>query len=130
VGSLLGHVIGANRDAIPADVDPAGLGVRTHHDRRDPSEQGLADAFEGVPTSNAAMLNAPDSDTYDTSSLRVCISGGAAMPVEVMRRFEQHFDRTVLEGYGLSETSPIVSFNHLDRERKPGSIGTPSRGSR
>jgi long-chain acyl-CoA synthetase len=76
----------------------------------------------------AAMLHAPDSDAYDTSSLRVCISGGAAMPVEVMRGFEQHFDCTVLEGYGLSETSPMASFNHPDRERKPGSIGTPVDG--
>jgi long-chain acyl-CoA synthetase len=85
-------------------------------------------AFEGVPTMYAAMLHAPDSGTYDTSSLRVCVSGGAAMPVEVMRGFERHFGCTVLEGYGLSETSPIASFNHLDRERKPGSIGTPVSG--
>jgi long-chain acyl-CoA synthetase len=91
-------------------------------------ERDRVTAFEGVPTMYAAMLNAPDSDTYDTSSLRVCVSGGAAMPVEVMRGFEQHFGCTVLEGYGLSETSPIASFNHLDRERKPGSIGTPVQG--
>ena len=50
------------------------------------------------------------------------------MPVEVMRGFEQNFGCTVLEGYGLSETSPIASFNHPDRERKPGSIGTPVKG--
>jgi long-chain acyl-CoA synthetase len=91
-------------------------------------ERDRVTAFEGVPTMYTAMLHAPDSDTYDTSSLRVCISGGAAMPVEVMRGFEQHFGCTVLEGYGLSETSPIASFNHPDRERKPGSIGTPVKG--
>ena len=91
-------------------------------------ERDRVTAFEGVPTMYAAMLNAPDSDTYDTFSLRVCVSGGAAMPVEVMRGFEEHFGCTVLEGYGLSETSPIASFNHLDRERKPGSIGTPVQG--
>jgi len=91
-------------------------------------ERDRVTAFEGVPTMYAAMLHAPDSDTYDTSSLRVCVSGGAAMPVEVMRGFEEHFGCTVLEGYGLSETSPIASFNHLDRERKPGSIGTPVNG--
>ena len=50
------------------------------------------------------------------------------MPVEVMRGFEQTFGCTVLEGYGLSETSPMASFNHPDRERKPGSIGTPIEG--
>ena len=91
-------------------------------------ERDRVTAFEGVPTMYAAMLNAPDGDTYDTSSLRICVSGGAAMPVEVMRGFEQHFGCTVLEGYGLSETSPIASFNHPDRERKPGSIGTPVKG--
>jgi long-chain acyl-CoA synthetase len=91
-------------------------------------ERDRVTAFEGVPTMYAAMLHAPDGDTYDTSSLRVCISGGAAMPVEVMRGFEQQFGCTVLEGYGLSETSPMASFNHPDRERKPGSIGTPVTG--
>jgi long-chain acyl-CoA synthetase len=65
---------------------------------------------------------------YDTSSLRLCISGGAALPVEVLRRFEQAFKCPILGGYGLSETSPVASFNHPDRERKPGSIGTPISG--
>jgi long-chain acyl-CoA synthetase len=50
------------------------------------------------------------------------------MPVEVMRGFEEAFGCKVLEGYGLSETSPIASFNHPDRERKPGTIGTPVEG--
>ena len=88
-------------------------------------ERDRVTAFEGVPTMYAAMLHAPERERYDTSSLRTCISGGAAMPVEVMRSFEQKFGCTVLEGYGLSETSPMASFNHPDRERKPGSIGTP-----
>jgi long-chain acyl-CoA synthetase len=56
------------------------------------------------------------------------VSGGAAMPVEVMRAFEEAFGCVVLEGYGLSETSPVASFNHPDRERRPGTIGTPIRG--
>src|SRR6059036_1206681 len=50
------------------------------------------------------------------------------MPVEVMRSFEETFGCTILEGYGLSETSPVASFNHPHAERKPGSIGTPIRG--
>jgi long-chain acyl-CoA synthetase len=58
----------------------------------------------------------------------VCASGGAAMPVEIMRAFEEKFGCMVLEGYGLSETSPVASFNHPDRERKAGSIGTPIEG--
>jgi long-chain acyl-CoA synthetase len=82
--------------------------------------------FEGVPTMFAAMLHS--SERPDTTSLRLCVSGGAAMPVEVMRGFEESFGAMVLEGYGLSETSPVASFNHPDRERKPGSIGTPVAG--
>ena len=50
------------------------------------------------------------------------------MPVELMRGFEEAFGCKVLEGYGLSESSPVASFNHPDRERKPGSIGTPIEG--
>jgi long-chain acyl-CoA synthetase len=50
------------------------------------------------------------------------------MPAELMRAFEEKFDCIILEGYGLSETSPVASFNHPDKERKPGSIGTPIRG--
>src|SRR6202044_4000493 len=84
--------------------------------------------FEGVPTMYGAILNVPDHERYDTSTLRVCASGGAAMPVELMRGFERAFNCQILEGYGLSETSPVASFNHPDRERKPGSIGTPIAG--
>jgi long-chain acyl-CoA synthetase len=84
--------------------------------------------FEGVPTMYHAMLNHPDRERYDISHLRTCVSGGSAMPVEVMRGFEKAFGCVVLEGYGLSETSPVASFNHLDREHKPGSIGTPIQG--
>ena len=75
-----------------------------------------------------AMLHTPGHERYDTSSLQLCVSGGAAMPVELMRGFEEAFGCKILEGYGLSETSPVASFNHPDRERKPGSIGTPIEG--
>ena len=84
--------------------------------------------FEGVPTMYAAMLHDPASARAGTSSLRVCISGGAAMPVQIMRRFEQVFGCVILEGYGLSETSPVARFNHPGKVRKPGSIGTPIAG--
>ena len=60
----------------------------------------------------------------------MCISGGAALPVEVLRGFEEAFGVPVLEGYGLSETSPVASFNLPGRERRPGSIGTPIRDVR
>jgi len=84
--------------------------------------------FEGVPTMYTAMLHCDKKDEYDTSRVRLCISGGSAMPVEVLKGFEKAFDCKVLEGYGLSETSPVASFNHPDKERKPGSIGTPIEG--
>ena len=84
--------------------------------------------FEGVPTMYVALLAVPDRDRYDVSALRVCVSGGAALPVEVLRAVEREFGCILLEGYGLSETSPIASFNHPDRDRKPGSIGTPIQG--
>jgi long-chain acyl-CoA synthetase len=58
----------------------------------------------------------------------VCVSGGAALPLEVLRGFEQRFGCVVLEGYGLSETSPVASFNRADGLRKPGSIGIPIDG--
>jgi long-chain acyl-CoA synthetase len=91
-------------------------------------ERDKVTVFEGVPTMYSAMLNHPDREKFDTSSLEFCASGGSAMPVEVLKAFEEAFDCKVLEGYGLSETSPIASFNHPDRERKPGSIGTPIEG--
>lgn len=84
--------------------------------------------FAGVPTMYAALLHHPDGESYDLSSLRTCISGGSAMPVEVMRAFGDKFTATVLEGYGLSETSPVASFNLPTMERKPGSIGVPVDG--
>jgi long-chain acyl-CoA synthetase len=80
--------------------------------------------FEGVPTMYSAVLTFDERDNYDTSSLRVGIAGGQAMPVEVMERFEEAFGFEVLEGYGLSETCAIGTFNYPG-ERKPGSIGKP-----
>ncbi len=84
--------------------------------------------FQGVPTMYNGMLAAGNADTADTSTLRLCMSGGSAMPEEVMRKFEEKFGCKVLEGYGLSETSPVASFNHPDKDNKPGSIGTPIEG--
>ena len=87
-----------------------------------------ATVFAGVPTMYGALLAVPARNDYDVSALRVCMSGGAALPVEVLRAFDQTFGCQVLEGYGLSETSPVASFNHPHRERKAGSIGTPVDG--
>jgi long-chain acyl-CoA synthetase len=86
--------------------------------------------FEGVPTMYAALLGVADRDSYDVSALRCCVSGGAALPVGVLRGFEAAFGCVILEGSGLSESSPVASFNHPDAVRKPGSIGTPIEGVR
>jgi long-chain acyl-CoA synthetase len=83
--------------------------------------------FEGVPTMYVVLVNHPDKASYDLSALRICVSGGAAMPIDVMTAFEKAFGCAVLEGYGLSETSPVASFNLPDK-RRPGSIGTPVTG--
>jgi long-chain acyl-CoA synthetase len=91
-------------------------------------ERERVTVFEGVPTMYSALLNHPERERFDVSSLRLCVSGGAALPVEVLRGFEEAFGCVVLEGYGLSETSPVACFNHPGRERKAGSIGTPIAG--
>jgi long-chain acyl-CoA synthetase len=85
-----------------------------------------ATVFVGVPTMYAAFLGLPSAP--ELPALRVCISGGAALPTEVLHRFEEQFGCEVLEGYGLSETSPVASFNRAGGRRKPGSIGFPVTG--
>lgn len=84
--------------------------------------------FEGVPTMYAAMLHSSEADYADMSSLRTCITGGAAMPVEILKSFERKFACEIYEGYGLSETAPIACFNQPGLERRPGTIGVPVRG--
>ncbi|GGR77263.1 long-chain-fatty-acid--CoA ligase [Micromonospora fulviviridis] len=106
--------------ALVPRFDPQAVLDTIHHHR--------VTIFEGVPTMYVALLTYPERARSDVDSLRLCVSGGAALPVEVLRAFEAEFGCIVLEGYGLSETSPIVSFNHADRERKAGSIGTPVAG--
>jgi long-chain acyl-CoA synthetase len=91
-------------------------------------ERDHVTVFEGVPTMYSALIHHPDRERFDTSSLRLCVSGGASLPLEVLRNFEAAFGSPILEGYGLSETSPVASFNHPDRPRKAGSIGTPIEG--
>jgi len=85
-------------------------------------------AFVGVPTMYQYLLRHPNAGDYDTSSLRLGISGGASMPVEVMKAVEERFGLVILEGYGLSETSPGTCFNRSVEERKVGSIGLPFWG--
>ncbi|WP_066909360.1 long-chain-fatty-acid--CoA ligase [Millisia brevis] len=92
-------------------------------------ERDAVTVFLGVPTMYSAMLAAGrERPEVTMPSLRLCVSGGAAMPVEVLRGFEKRFDCTIIEGYGLSETSPTASFNPPDGVRKIGSIGIPLEG--
>jgi long-chain acyl-CoA synthetase len=83
--------------------------------------------FAGVPTMYFALLHHEARATPELD-LRFCMSGGAPMPVEVMKAFEAKFGVEILEGYGLSETSPVASFNMPGRPRKVGSVGYPVYG--
>jgi long-chain acyl-CoA synthetase len=92
-------------------------------------ERDRVTTFGGVPTMYTALLHHPERAEHDVSSLELCVSGGAALPVEVLHGFDEAFGCKVLEGYGLSETTGMASFNLPDRERKPGSIGVPIGGT-
>jgi long-chain acyl-CoA synthetase len=92
-------------------------------------ERDRVTTFAGVPTMYSALLHHPGRERFDVSSLDLCVSGGSALPVEVLRGFDEAFGTKVLEGYGLSETTGMGSFNLPDRERKPGSIGVPIGGT-
>ncbi|GGD24076.1 fatty acid--CoA ligase family protein [Pontibacillus salipaludis] len=82
-----------------------------------------ATVFAGVPTMYNYLLQGGEAHKRDFESIRLCISGGASMPVALLKQFEQAFQVIVSEGYGLSEASPVTCFNPLDRPRKAGSIG-------
>lgn len=87
--------------------------------------------FAGVPTMYWGLVNYKE-DKFDYASisktLRRCVSGGASLPVQVLHDFEERFKVPIIEGYGMSEGSPVVTFNQLSIGRKPGSIGTPVWG--
>lgn len=126
------HVFGLNS---VLNVSVRARGLITLVPRFDPGkvleviERDHANSFAGVPTMYAALLHHPEREHHDVSSLDLCVSGGSAMPVEVLRGFDEAFGAKVLEGYGLSETTGMGTFNTSDRERKPGSIGVPVGGT-
>lgn len=124
------HVFGMTCGLNSAVLAQATLTLIPRFDPRQVLDAIAADKvtiFEGVPTMYSALI-AARTDTDDTSTLRLCASGGAALPAQVITDFEAAFDAAILEGYGLSETSPVASFNHPDKVRKAGSIGTPIEG--
>jgi long-chain acyl-CoA synthetase len=126
------HVFGMS--AI-MNVTVRGHGLLTLVPRFEPAkvleviERDHATTFGGVPTMFSALLHHPDRESRDVSTLNLCVSGGAPMPVEVLRGFDEAFGAKVLEGYGLSETCGMATFNRPDQERKPGSIGVPIGGT-
>lgn len=87
--------------------------------------------FAGVPTMYWAIIHHPEVKQYAESikaNIKLSASGGAALPLQVLKDFQKLFEAPILEGYGLSETSPVACFNHLNKPNKPGSIGTPVWG--
>lgn len=95
-------------------------------------EKESVNFWVGVPTMYWALLRYVEENDYDTSviagQMKVCTSGGAPMPVEVMREFQERFNVRVLEGYGLSETSPLATFNQFEKASKAGTVGQPIFG--
>ena len=85
--------------------------------------------FPAVPTIYTAINHAPEAKNLDLTSLKVCISGGAPLPIEVKRSFEAMTGSVVVEGYGLSETSPVVCTNPTQGINKAGSVGLPMPGT-
>ncbi|QBD80417.1 long-chain-fatty-acid--CoA ligase [Ktedonosporobacter rubrisoli] len=85
-------------------------------------------AFSAVPAMFVALLNTPDTEKYDTSSLQTCSSGSAPLATEVLQSFEQKFQCRIREGYGLSEAAAILTTQPRDAAPKPGSVGVPIAG--
>ena len=83
--------------------------------------------LHGVPAMYNDLVNHPDAPDYDLATVRFANAGGASLPLEVMRRFEELFEPRLLEGYGLTETAPVTHANRPD-DRRPGSIGKPIPG--
>jgi long-chain acyl-CoA synthetase len=87
--------------------------------------------FAGVPTMYWGLLNAltPETDVARIAqNMRVAVAGGSSLPVEIIKAVRERFGVTILEGYGLSETSPVATFSDPDAEPRPGSIGIPIWG--
>lgn len=92
-------------------------------------EHDRATIFEGVPTMYVALLGCPELDSYDLSSMRIAISGGASIPAPVLDAFEKRFGVVILEGYGLTETASTTTFNVSVTDRRAYSVGKPIWGT-
>jgi len=87
-----------------------------------------ATLFAGVPTMYNFLVQHPEVTKEDLASIRMAVAGGSSLPLAVLDGFQAKFDIPIVEGYGLSEASPIVTFNPVDGVRKPGTIGLPIPG--
>jgi len=114
-----GHILGT-RSALLRWFNPEEV-LRTIQEFR-------AEAMSGVPTMFVYLLNYPGASAYDTSTMRVWGSGAAPLPVEVVEPFERRFGGKLLQGYGLTEASPVVAAHRLSGVRKLGSVGQPIPG--
>ena len=114
-----GHILGT-RSALLRWFNPEEV-LKTIQEFR-------AEAMSGVPTMFVYLLNYPGASAYDTSTMRAWGSGAAPLPVEVVEPFERRFGGKLLEGYGLTEASPVVSAHRLSGVRKLGSVGQPIPG--
>ena len=94
----------------------------------DSIENSGATIFMGVPSMYTVLLNMNDEQIKKFNSINYCISGGAAMPQEIMKRFEDRFGKLIYEGDGPTECSPVTCVNPIDGERKPASVGLPIPG--
>src|SRR5689334_18549612 len=92
-------------------------------------ERDRATIFEGVPAMFVALLACPELDSFDVSSLRIAISGGASIPAPVLDAFERRFGVVILEGYGLTETASTTTFNVSATDRRAYSVGKPIWGT-
>ncbi|MFI1996658.1 long-chain fatty acid--CoA ligase [Actinoplanes sp. NPDC020271] len=115
----VGIRFGAALSLVPRFSPDAVLGAITRH---------RATIFDGVPTMFSALLAHPYDERYDTTSLRVCISGGDAIPAHVLDAFEHRFGVPILEGYGMTETAATITFNHNPQDRRVYSVGRPVWG--
>ena len=111
---------GCTMSLIPR-FDPATVLAAIQRDR--------ATIFEGVPTMFIALLSHPELSSYDMSSLRIAISGGASIPGPVLDEFERRFGVLILEGYGLTETASTTTFNRSAGDRRVYSVGKPIWGT-
>jgi len=99
----------------PRDLDHILKAINKHHPTM----------FPGVPTMYVAINNHPDVSKYDLKSIRACVSGAAGLPVDVQKKFQELTGGRLVEGYGLSETSPVTHANPVFGNNKIGTIGVP-----